>query len=173
MSDHQELFDHLSAPFPTEVISWRVGATNKGKTSGMALAYIDARDLMDRLDAVVGFECWQNRYTHTATKTVCEIGILISGNWVWKADGAGDTDYEADKGALSDAFKRAGVRWGIARYLYGMKTPWVSIEQKGRSAVITSEGVKSLNAVHELMAKNIGFKGNKRKSSALAKREEL
>ena len=69
---------------------------------------------MDRLDSVVGFDKWQSTYTPgVATSIVCNIGIRIGSEWIWKADGAGPSDMEADKGALSDAFKRAAVRWGV------------------------------------------------------------
>lgn len=127
------LFEQLSAPFPPASIHWRVGSTNQAKTSGLALAYLDARDVMERLDSVVGPANWQNRYPHANGKTVCEIGIKIDGEWIWKADGSGDTDVEAEKGALSDAFKRAAVRWGIGQYLYGLGNVWVEIEPMGRS----------------------------------------
>lgn len=127
-----EIETRLKAPFPGDRISWRVGATKGDKSAGMALAYIDARDVMDRLDEVVGPENWQSRYPHANGKTVCEIDIYIEGRgWVTKSDGAGDTDHEAEKGALSDAFKRAAVRWGIGRYLYDLHSPWVEIEPSG------------------------------------------
>lgn len=123
----------LSAPFNPALVSWRVGSTTKDKSRGMALAYIDARDVMERLDEVCGPEGWQCRYSHATGTTVCEIGILCGDTWVWKADGSGDTDFEAEKGALSGAFKRAAVRWGIGRYLYHLNTPWVAIEAAGNS----------------------------------------
>jgi hypothetical protein len=47
--------------------------------------------------------------------------------WVWKANGAGNSDVEAEKGACSDAFKRAAVLWGIGRYLYDLDSPWVAL----------------------------------------------
>lgn len=128
-----DIFERLRAPFPPDRVSWRVGSTTGDKKRGLALAYIDARDVQDRLDDVVGPENWQCRYPHANGKTVCEIGLRIDGEWVWKADGAGDTDVEAEKGALSDAFKRSAVRWGIGRYLYDVPSPWVEIEQAGRS----------------------------------------
>lgn len=118
----------LAAPFPPEAVSWRVGSiSKKDKTKAKALAYLDARDVMNRLDAVAGPANWQCRYSHAAVKTVCDIAIRVDGEWVWKADGAGDTDIEAEKGSLSDAFKRAAVRWGIGRYLYDLPSPWVTI----------------------------------------------
>lgn len=131
-----KLADALAAPFPPHRVSWRIGSTTKDKARGMALAYVDARDVMERLDEVCGVDGWQNRYSHTQGKTVCEIAVKIGDEWIWKADGAGDSDIEAEKGALSDAFKRAAVRWGVGRYLYDTASPWVELESKGSSHVI-------------------------------------
>lgn len=142
-----ELHRQLSAPFPPALVSWRVGSTNKEKTRGMALAYIDARDVMDRLDAVIGPANWQCDYPHANGKTVCRIGLRVDDGWVWKADGAGDTDFEAEKGALSDSFKRAAVRWGIGRYLYHVPSPWVAVELKGKSYVIIESEIPKLEAL--------------------------
>jgi hypothetical protein len=128
----------LAAPFPPETISWRVGSTTKDKTRGLAFAYIDARDVQDRLDQVCGI-FWQCRHSDAGGgKLACDIGIKVgmTDEWIWRGDGAGATDVEADKGTFSDAFKRAGVRWGIARYLYDIKSEWVAIERKGNSYVI-------------------------------------
>jgi hypothetical protein len=83
------------------------------------LSYITARQVMDRLDAVVGPENWQNRFTEVKGIMVCEIGIRTEDGWVWKSDGSDETDIEAEKGALSGALKRAAVHWGIGRSLYG------------------------------------------------------
>ena len=105
----------------------------------MALAYIDARDVQDRLDAVCGVDGWQCRDVPMHDKkTVCEVGVRIGNEWIWKADGAGDSDVEAEKGALSDAFKRAAVRWGIGRYLYDLESPWVALEPAGQSYKIAA-----------------------------------
>jgi hypothetical protein len=140
-------FKTLAHPFPADRISWRVGSTNAEKTKGLALAYIDARDVMDRLDTVLGPENWQCKYSHANGKTVCDIGIKCGEEWIWKADGAGDSDIEAEKGALSDAFKRAAVRWGIGRYLYGFGNTWVELEQRGKSSVIKESEYKKLERV--------------------------
>ena len=124
----QEILSALKRPFEPRQISWRVGATSKDKTKGIALAYLDARDVMRRLDDVFGMD-WQCRYTHAENKTICEIGVLIDGVWLWRAGGAGDTDIEAEKGAISDAFKRAAVLFGIGRYLYELPNTWVQIDE--------------------------------------------
>ena len=127
-----DIVEKLRAPFPPDRISWRVGSVTKDKAKGMALAFIDARDVMERLDDVVGPENWQCHYPHANGKTVCRLEIRINGEWIGKEDGAGDTDFEAEKGALSDAFKRAAVRWGVGRYLYDVDAPWVALEGEGR-----------------------------------------
>jgi hypothetical protein len=142
------IYEKLAAPFKPEEVDWRVGPTNKEKTQGMALAYIDARTVMMRLDEACGPNGWQNRYSATQGTTVCEIGIFDNERkeWLWRADGAGASDMEAEKGALSDAFKRAAVRWGIGRYLYDVASPWVAITQKGNSYVIADSERSKLHA---------------------------
>lgn len=161
MSSAQELFDELSAPFPADYIEWRVGSTNQDKTKGMALAYLNARAVMDRLDTICGPGNWQCKYSHANGKTVCDLGILIENErgfeWVWKADGAGDTDFEAEKGALSDAFKRSAVRWGLGRYLYELPAKWVQIEQRGRSYVIKDDEFGKLKHAYEDFCQQCGW----------------
>lgn len=123
----------LEMPFPPKSVSWRVGRKSKDGKSAMLLAYIDARDVMERLDRACGFENWQCRYTLADNGVlICEIGIRINGDWIWRANGAGDTQVEAEKGKCSDAFKRAAVLWGIGRYLYGLPSPKVAINEYGK-----------------------------------------
>ena len=127
----------LSAPFPRSDVHWRIQGSpvnRNGKWFGMALAYIDARDVMDRLDDVCGAANWQSEFTETPKgRVICRLGILLESGWVWKSDGAGDTDVEGDKGGISDSLKRAAVSWGIGRYLYRLKSPWVEclVNEKG------------------------------------------
>ncbi len=122
-------FEKLKAPFDPAKVSWRVGAVTKDGTKAMALAYVDARDVMERLDEVCTPAGWQDEYPEIGTTTVCKISLKIDSEWVSKTDGAGTTDVEAEKGQLSDAFKRCAVKWGIGRYLYDIKSPWVEIDQ--------------------------------------------
>jgi hypothetical protein len=122
----------LSAAFPPAAIHWRVQGKpfeRSGKYSAMALAYLDARDVMDRLDEVCGPEGWQSHFDETAKgRVICRLSIKIGDEWVTKSDGAGDTDVEGEKGGISDALKRAAVSWGIGRYLYRIESPWVACD---------------------------------------------
>jgi hypothetical protein len=123
--------EKLKAPFPKEIISWRVQGSpyeKNGKYSALALAYIDARDVMNRLDEVVGAENWSDSYIDSGKRTYCTLSIRINEEWISKSDAAGDSDVEAEKGAVSDALKRAAVKWGIGRYLYDLDAPWVECE---------------------------------------------
>lgn len=118
----------LLAEFQRDAVSWRCQTVSKNGDKGLALAYIDARDVMRRLDEVCGPTGWQDRYEVHGSKTLCYLSIRCGDEWITKADGAGDTDVEAEKGSLSDAFKRAAVKWGIGRYLYDVPAPWVPCE---------------------------------------------
>lgn len=122
------LLADLLKPFDPKEVQWRAQTVTKDGTKALALAYIDARAVMERLDAVCFPQNWQCRYLFNDKKTICEIGIKWGDEWIWKADGAGDSDVEAEKGALSDAFKRAAVKWGIGRYLYDLPSMWVPCE---------------------------------------------
>jgi hypothetical protein len=136
------IMEQLAAPFPEKAIHWRVGARTKDKKKGIPLAYIDARDAMKRLDDVVGGENWQCRYPLADSGLlICEVGIRASvfgldrNEWVWKANGAGDTQVEAEKGKASDAFKRACVLWKIGQYLYSMPNIWLPLNEYGNGFI--------------------------------------
>lgn len=140
----------LKTPFSPTLISWRIGSIKGDKTKASALAYLNARDVMERLDEVCGPSGWQCRYPFIGC---CDIGILIqpwspdprippiqtNPEWVWKSNGAGQSDIEAEKGQYSDAFKRAAVLWGIGRYLYDLPNTWYPIEPRGNSYIFTKE----------------------------------
>lgn len=123
------LFDQLAAPFDPDLVSWRAQNVTADGSKALALCYIDARDVMKRLDHVTTPAGWEDRYEETIKgRLVCTLSLKIDGVWVAKADGAGDTDVEGDKGAISDAFKRAAVKWGIGRYLYDVDAVWAPCE---------------------------------------------
>jgi hypothetical protein len=157
----QDLFDALCAPFAAEEIDWRVGSTTADKSKGMALAYIDARAAMDRFDSACGIDGWACNYQPNGQMMLCNVGVRMpNGEWVWKADGAGATDVEGEKGMLSDAFKRAAVKFGVGRYLYSMDSPWIEIEPAGpKSHRIKKDERKKLDECHDKAAQRVGWGG--------------
>jgi len=82
------------------------------------LSYINARDVMKRLDDVVGSHNWSDRYVMENERVTCELTVRYGDEWITKSDGAGETQIEGEKGIFSDAFKRAAVKHGIGRHLY-------------------------------------------------------
>ncbi|MCH5210409.1 MAG: hypothetical protein J1F01_05530 [Oscillospiraceae bacterium] len=124
----------LREPFKPSEIEWRVGATNKAKTKGIALPYITNRAVQNRLDEVCGAENWQNEFIRWGENSqICKITIFIDGRAVTKEDGADNTKVDPTKGGLSNAMKRAAAQWGIGRYLYDLPTYWMDIAEAGGS----------------------------------------
>lgn len=123
------MINDLVKPWSKSEIKWRVGSVNKDKTKALPLAYIDARTVMERLDSAVGTSNWQDRYEFHGERTICYLSIKIENEWITKADGAGDSPVEGAKGGLSDAFKRAAIKWGMGRELYEMKCKWMPINE--------------------------------------------
>lgn len=145
----------LHKPFAPNKISWRVGSTNADKSKGMALAYIDARDVMERLHEVCG-PYWQNEYVPMPNGTCCcRIGIKVGDEWLWRSNGSmnltdsdkADAKEMAEKGSYSDAFKRSAVLWGIGQYLYALDSPWVALEPAGRSFKIAAHEYRRLEGI--------------------------
>jgi hypothetical protein len=111
---------------------WRIQSWNKEKTSASCVAYIDARDVATMLDNVCGPENWQDDYRYVGTMLFGGIGIKIGDEWVWKWDTGSESNIEKEKGHSSDAFKRAGVKWGIGRFLYDLPIQRVKGNGQGR-----------------------------------------
>jgi hypothetical protein len=112
-----EALKGLNIETPREEIKKRP-VFNKQKEKVGELDYVDARYCMDLLDEVVGPANWQDKYREVSGGIAGAVGILIDGEWVWKEDVGTESTIEPVKGNYSDAFKRACVKWGIARDLY-------------------------------------------------------
>ena len=109
---HKALLQQLKDPFDPRLVKWRQGGGNT------TLAYIDARDVMKRLDDIVGIANWQDKYHEVDGGIICELSIKIDDEWVTKSNGANRSKIEPVKGGISGALKRAAAEWGIGRYLY-------------------------------------------------------
>lgn len=140
MSDVENtLLKQLKNPFDPKFVKWRVGATDSAKTKGIALAYVDSREVMKRLDDVCGVGRWQDRYIPVEGGFICEISIKVGDEWITRSNAAGNTKVEPIKGGASDAFKRAASTWGVGRYLYYLPNVWVEIKPQGKSYVLAEQ----------------------------------
>lgn len=116
MTQFTDLFAALAAPFASNEVKARSQA-------GRQLHYVTARTVMNRLDAVVGPENWWDEYAPSDNSVLCRLSVrLPDGQTLTKSDAggyAGMADHgDDDKSGYSDAFKRAAVKFGVARYLY-------------------------------------------------------
>lgn len=152
----EDILTFLKAPFPVDSLSWRIGnKTNWDKAKrcpidrtkpvkAQMLVYIDARDVQDRLDEVCGYN-WSNNLKEVAGRMICEITI----DGITKSDGAGDTDFEGEKGGISDAFKRSAVMWGVGRYLYSAKNfnTWIEYGEKDNDFTIVKRAKEEFKGI--------------------------
>ena len=108
---------------------WKIQSFTKDGSKAQCVAYIDARDVMDLLDKAIGCENWSDEYRFEANQWLCGLSLKVCGQWVTKWDTGVAGDFEAEKAAISDAFKRAAVKWGIGRFLYDLDIKWVNLDQ--------------------------------------------
>ena len=124
----------LKAPFAPNKIKWRAADFRGSKSS--ALLYLDARDVMDRLDEIVGINNWETDYKDLETRCVCKLSIRYDNDfdWVRKSDVGTQSTFEGDKGMYSDALKRAAMTYGTIMEYYEANKTLVS-ELKEEDAV--------------------------------------
>lgn len=98
------------------------------------LLYKTARVDMDILDEEFGPMNWQSDYKVVKDNLYCGIAVRDkeTKEWVWKWDcgieSRADGDGNEKKGEASDAFKRAGFKWGIGRELYTSPFTFANVE---------------------------------------------
>ena len=94
------------------------------------LLYKTARTDANLLDETVGSSRWSNDFK--VVDGVLYGGIAIcteDQGWVHKWDAGTESNTEAEKGRASDAFKRAGFKWGIGRELYTAPRIWIPADK--------------------------------------------
>jgi len=140
------IFEQLAAPIEKgDIKKKRIQWTDKktGEKKSYETDYITARTVMNRLDRVVGPDNWSDDYIDRANGSVrCILSVRINDEWISKSDVGTETDIEGDKGAYSDAFKRAAVKWGIGRELYDEGTAYEPAPSKGASQHAPTQNAK-------------------------------
>ena len=86
--DIKTLKERLEKPFSDEELEFRVGATNSDKTKGLALAYVQARAIQNRLDETVGLNNWRVSYKEITGGFIATLEIKIDNEWIAKEDGS-------------------------------------------------------------------------------------
>jgi hypothetical protein len=146
-----ELSDQLQKPFPADDIEWRVQSSGfkNGTPWALIMPYVTNRAIQERLDEVFGVMGWSNEFApvkgERGLSFLCGIKVTYDGLFTTKWDGADETAVENFKGGLSNSMKRAGVQYGIGRYLYNLSTYFADLreDRKGKfTAVIKDGGTK-------------------------------
>lgn len=121
----------LAEPFEPREVKFKPQSVKNNRC--LAMAYIDARLIQDRLDDVLGVENWTDNYTILNDGSVmCRLRLKLGDRWITKTD-VGSPSEQPDggdrlKAAFSDALKRAAVKFGIGRYLYRLPAQWVDYD---------------------------------------------
>ncbi|WP_027480958.1 Rad52/Rad22 family DNA repair protein [Deinococcus pimensis] len=131
----------LAAPFPAHLVAWKAQAVSRDRKRALMVAYVDARAVMDRLDAVCPndwtfeIEIVQGAHVPTVKGRLTILGQTRED--VGEATGEGDA--ATLKAATSDALKRAAVHFGIGRYLYDLPLDWTDWDDTRRAPVHAPE----------------------------------
>lgn len=137
--DKMDLWAKLSAPLPTSDIAWRQDgkATQRdGKYFARFVAYVEANTVRERLDACVPGE-WDltlellPQLPSDDGDVSCNFKARLQILGVIREDVGTGRDY---KSAATDAFKRAGVRFGIGHELYAYEQNWVQVDSDSKFA---------------------------------------
>lgn len=103
------------------------------ENGAVAFLYKTARTDMDLFDETFGAVNWECDYKDIKGNLYCGIGVKqADGSEVWKWDcgieSREDGEGNEKKGEASDAFKRAGTKWGIGRELYAAPFIFLKVE---------------------------------------------
>jgi len=134
----REILEFLRRPFDPAEVEFKVQQRSKTRPDrGLVVAYVDARAYQERLDEAVlagVIDDWWAEYRledkvqgeGSALYVVSCTLFLRKGEEVHRRTDVGEG--ETLKGAYSDALKRAGVQFGIGRYLYRIAGEWVTLD---------------------------------------------
>jgi len=109
-------------------IECKISSVKDGKGLSLLL-YKTARTDMSVLDETFGQMNWQCEYKEIKGNMYCGISVFddIKKEWITKWDcGVESVFGDKQKGEASDAFKRAGFKWGIGVELYTSPFIWIS-----------------------------------------------
>lgn len=128
----REAAPFLRRPFMPEAVRFKVQSTVGQKTSprgGVVVAYIDARLVVERLNAVCP-HLWHDEYTVIDPKhLLCKLTVgRVTRQDVGEAAGM-------SKDLYSDALKRAAVKFGVGVSVYALPQVYLPVGEKGLEAV--------------------------------------
>jgi hypothetical protein len=133
MIDWERIGRELAAPLDLDSVEWRPQGKTGPRQRVQLVAYVSARTVAERLDAVVGVGAWSFTY-EPLVLAEGELRVAkgtLSIHSVAKQDIGTASNWEPSKGCISDTLKRCGVLWGIGRYLYELPVVHVQLDEHG------------------------------------------
>lgn len=132
-----DLAARLGEPFDASEIKFKPQAVSGNRA--MAIAFVDARVVMDRLDDVFGVGGWQTAYRAAEDGVFCRLRVRVGAEWVEHEDVGSYSEQPDDgdklKAAVSDSLKRAAIHLGVGRYLYRLPRQWVDYDPQKRQII--------------------------------------
>lgn len=120
MTNNKEILAALREPMPYK---WRAQSSRQYSTT--CVAYVDSRQVQDRLDEVMGtnwsFEFISGGKDHPS-KGRMSLSFDGGATWIVREDVGTESNQDKEKGEASDCLKRSAVQWGVGRFLYSLGT---------------------------------------------------
>lgn len=145
LSSYREAAKHFRRPFTPAAVKFKVQATwpKENPTAGLIVAYIDARLAVERLNLLVP-HLWMDAYRPVGQGQMwCDLTV----DGITRSDVGEGTG----KGLVSDALKRAAVRFGIGVSLYAI--PKMTLNSAS-SALKLRQGKLTLEPKGELLLRD-------------------
>jgi hypothetical protein len=124
--------EKLNMPFAADMVQWKPQATTKDKTRALAVAYVDVRAYVDRLNEVAGAD-WSDDYEVLDGGSVVLCRLTVGGVTRSDIGEADHTDQNTATSAIAQAFKRACVKFGLGAYLYRLPKTWAAYDAQRRA----------------------------------------
>src|SRR5262245_39665187 len=103
MNPASDLAARLAAPFDPADVKFKPATVSGNRC--LAIAYVGARTVMDRLDDVLTPAGWQDEYQTLADGSVlCKLSCRLGENWVVKCDVGGQSEQPDEGDRMKAAF---------------------------------------------------------------------
>src|SRR5258708_3650289 len=97
------LTEALAAPFNPREVKFKRGVVSGQRA--LALAYVDARVIQDRLDDVLGVTGWQDEYECLPDgSVVCRLRLRLGRRWITKSDLGGPSQHPDGRDPITAPF---------------------------------------------------------------------
>ena len=104
----------------------------------ICVSYFDARDVAKILDYVLGSDNWKDEYHSLNGSLFCRISVRMDdGDIIYREDVGTESNMSPEKGAASDAFKRAAAKLGV-RFAYELERKRFNMDG---DVIVIKEGI--------------------------------